>query len=108
MRSDPRVKGWWLHGKYFGYPNCCINALLKGEQQKDSVFSGTGFLPCASCNNKDPFEIMDIINTNRICPNKFKPFVSIKPFRKSDFEKAVAVSSMIWEASNKLEVNYDR
>lgn len=97
--TDSHIKGWWLHGKYYGYPSCCIDALLKGEQNWDNVFVGTGFLPCNSCSKKDPNEVMKIINTNRICPTPFgENFIT---------EEVYLYSDLIWKASKNIEVRYD-
>lgn len=89
--TDSHIKGWWLHGKYYGYPSCCIDAFLEGKQNFHNVFVGTGFLPCNSCSKKDPHEVMKVINTNRVCPTSFG-------------EKEVFRSDLIWKASKNIEV----
>lgn len=97
--TDSHIKGWWLHGKYYGYPSCCIDAFLKGNQNFHNSFVGTGFLPCNSCSKKDPNEVMKIINTNRICPTLFgENFVTEDVYFRRD---------LIWEASKNIEVRYD-
>ena len=100
MRKDINtLKGWKLFGKYYGYPNCCITALMKGEQHKDNVFVGTGFLPCCSCSNKNPFEIVDIINTNRISPDKFTLFVETTKLDSLKWEYEKEFAKKVWSCS---------
>lgn len=67
------LESWDHHGVQFGYPTCCIKAFRKGEQIRESVFSGTGFLPCKICSRKDPREVLRQIDSNRIVETKF-PF----------------------------------
>lgn len=62
---DSLLQFWEDNGKEFGYPKCCRDAFLKGDQVKSTVFSGTGFLPCKCCNKKDPREVLKSIDSNR-------------------------------------------
>ena len=76
---------WWLFGKYFGYPNCCIEAFMKGEHVKGlehNKFYGTGYVPCKKCSTKNVDVIIKTINTNRISPTMFEN--KIKPYTKDD------------------------
>lgn len=102
--TEAHIKGWWLHGKYYGYPSCCINAFLRGEQNHDNIFVGTGFLPCNSCSKKDPDEILKIIGTNRVCA---KPFIDNSPIIKAECDHNNRASDLIWKASKNVEVIYD-
>ena len=80
---------WWLYGKYFGYPNCCIEAFMKGEHMKGlehNKFYGTGFVPCKDCYNKNVEDVINIINTNRISPTVFEN--KIKRHTKEDLDIA--------------------
>lgn len=63
-------------GKEFGYPDCCILEFVEGMVKmfsdvpkvlpKDFKLKGTGFVPCASCNNtKSEDELVDEINQKR-------------------------------------------
>ena len=63
-------------GKEFGYPDCCILEFVEGMVKmfsdvpkvlpKDFKLKGTGFVPCASCNNtKSEDELVDEINSKR-------------------------------------------
>ena len=99
-----RFKGWYLQGKYFGYPNCCIKAFLLGEQSQDSVFSGTAFLPCSECNKKNPLEIVDVINTNRVCPDKFELKVSVVVFNSTEWDSRAALADKLWKASETMRL----
>lgn len=56
---------WENYGTLMGYPPCCIEAFLKGEQTFNCVFSGTGFLPCGDCNKLPPEKILKYIDTHR-------------------------------------------
>lgn len=57
---------WEYWGTQMGYPSCCIKAFLDGKQQFDSVFHGTGFLPCKECNKKDPTKLLKHIDKHRL------------------------------------------
>lgn len=48
-RNIELYKTW---GAYFSYPQCCVDAFIKEEQYHESVFSGSGFLPCTSCHEE--------------------------------------------------------
>jgi hypothetical protein len=69
-------------GKYYGYPNCCINDFVIRVHNNQKVkpiqeFTGqyTGFVPCINCSKKiikEKLSPHDIIK-NRKCKSKF-PF----------------------------------
>lgn len=101
MNSN-KLKGWYLHGKYYGYPNCCIEAFLLGQQSQNSVFSGTGFLPCSKCNKKSPLEIVEIINTNRVCPEEFSLEKVVLVFNSEQWDFEVDLADKIWNASKRI------
>ncbi len=62
---DGLLQFWEDNGIEFEYPKCCRDAFRKGEQIKETVFSGTGFLPCKCCSKKDPREVLKSIDSNR-------------------------------------------
>ena len=41
-------------GEYFGYPECCIDNFVSRNRYvtKDSIFLGSGFIPCCECDSK--------------------------------------------------------
>jgi hypothetical protein len=67
-------------GKYFGFPNCCIEEFLSTQSHAtwtkypDGPWVGTGFMPCVSCADKaldfDKF-VADNITPHRACPTPF-------------------------------------
>ena len=102
MNNIHTLKGWKLFAKYYGYPNCCTEAFLKGNQNRQNIFVGTGFLPCNTCARKDPMEILKIIDTNRICPEKFSPLVVDHLKNSDDFQESIDFSDKVWSASEKV------
>lgn len=62
---------WWVFmGKYFGFPDCCIKNFCSGGSKQSSLFDGTGYVPCSSCNSKITTpqavqEFTDTINAKR-------------------------------------------
>lgn len=73
--------GYLVHGIYFGFPLCCIEAFCTGETQKvikkypKLPSSGTGFVPCLKCAKKVKLDwesyLKKEIIENRFCPAKF-------------------------------------
>ena len=65
---------WYnLLGTYYGYPQCCIDALWS---PRPSIVSrhpiiGTGYVPCPQCATKSREELIGIITANRHCPLPF-------------------------------------
>ncbi len=78
---DSLLQFWEDNGKEFGYPECCRSAFRKGEQVKETVFSGTGFLPCKCCSKKDPREVLKVIDRNRKLEVPF-PFLTVEESMK--------------------------
>ena len=67
-------------GRYYGYPDCCIQAFAKFEHmfvittQIRQLF-GTGFVPCmACCSSKTEDELVAEINERRQHPTPLKPY----------------------------------
>lgn len=67
-------------GIYYGYPMCCIGAFIDRMMDfKDNGYSktaprkfhGTGYIPCAVCNNKSEDELLATIARNRRCRKPF-------------------------------------
>lgn len=71
-------------GKYYGYPQCCIDSFYRtmgalGNPQGAEAGNFTGFIPCPTCANKvlnGQKKLKDLI-TNRKCK---------KPFPKDDMD----------------------
>lgn len=63
---------WWTFmGKYFGFPECCIDSFCNTEIRENSLFNGTGYVPCPCCNKKihdgnSKKEFIHQINKNRL------------------------------------------
>ncbi len=69
---------WWMEmGLQRGYPMCCIEAFLVGEQKRGGFFEGTGFVPCSCCYDRTPEDLISTIDTNRQIDHTF-PFDSEK------------------------------
>lgn len=56
---------WKMWGKWYGYPDCCVDALCKGEQKRGGYFTGTGFVPCIKCYDRNPEDVVAHIKVNR-------------------------------------------
>lgn len=70
------MTGFKLLGLFLGYPECCIaefeERFRTGDFQRGPrKFHGTGFVPCAACNEKPAEELEAIIAENRICKYPF-------------------------------------
>lgn len=64
---------WRVHGLWFGYPTCCIDAFCNlehvgGPRRK---LWGTGYVPCADCNELPEDELVRRISERRIAPIPF-------------------------------------
>jgi hypothetical protein len=62
-------------GEYLGFPDCCIDEFVnrRGHPGPRKLL-GTGYVPCASCNNKTEHELVDQIDLNRKCPVPFPEY----------------------------------
>lgn len=78
-RFTSHQEQWKYWGVQMGYPSCCIEAFLDGKQQYDSVFHGTGFLPCKCCNKKHPSDVLEYIDKHRLVGYPF-PYEDEKSF----------------------------
>lgn len=63
---------YFLLGKKYGYPECCINEFIMHSNLKtyyklpNRKLHGTGYRPCLSCNTKYSKNILTVnINKNR-------------------------------------------
>lgn len=68
MQLDQRKVGWLITGVALGYPTCCIKSFINLEHlgAPDRKLNGTGFVPCAHCDNtKTTQELVDEINRAR-------------------------------------------
>lgn len=66
--KEDSLDKWVILGRFFGYPECCINAFknfehIGGDSRK---LDGTGYIPCATCNKKSTKFLIDVINKKRI------------------------------------------
>lgn len=66
-------ESWKIRGRYYGYPECCIESFINLEHlgSPDRKLKGTGYVPCAKCDSKTEVELIDIINSNRKAPRPF-------------------------------------
>lgn len=87
------LSSWYVWGKYYGYPSCCIYSMVsfynrrpedaygdyvlrtEGKRRK---FFGTGFIPCSKCNKLSTRHLQIKINKQRICPKPFPNELSFK------------------------------
>jgi hypothetical protein len=77
FKDMPFVK----EGIYFGYPPCCILEFvmfiidykkgIKTDNRGARKFHGTGYVPCAECNNKTEEELLSHIEKHRKCELSF-------------------------------------
>lgn len=60
-------------GTYFGFPPCCIADFLTRDSAPriPRKLSGTGYIPCPSCNEKPVEALVATIRQNRICSAPF-------------------------------------
>lgn len=73
---------WVMQGKMFGYPKCCIESFIELRHLKSGrirKLNGTGFIPCATCNElKTEEQMIEQINKDRnpelepFCANMLK------------------------------------
>ncbi len=70
---------WEIVGKLCGYPECCIKEFcerMNGQGPplaRMRQLTGTGYVPCAKCDEKDVFELLHNIAINRDKRLKFFP-----------------------------------
>ncbi len=66
--------GMSLIGRIYGFPDCCIDTFCNSwsELPQESVFDGSGFRPCKSCNEtKTKEQLEDEIASRRLIPFPF-------------------------------------
>lgn len=68
-----RYNRWSIMGKYYGFPECCVNEFVSGASMEQTrKFEGTGYIPCKQCNdNVEKDELISYINENRLHPTCF-------------------------------------
>jgi hypothetical protein len=72
--SKEKQEYWTKMGLMYGYPMCCIEEFLIVEIPRPvRKFSGTGYIPCAKCNEKTEQVMIDEIEKNRTWHKPF-PF----------------------------------
>lgn len=64
---------WSIMGKYYGFPQCCVNEFVSGASMGQTrKFEGTGYIPCEHCNeNVEKDKLITYINENRLHPTCF-------------------------------------
>lgn len=64
---------WVWYGRWFGYPSCCIDAFRDVRRRSvDSVFDGSGFVPCKKCDEtKTQHQLLEEISNRRIAEEPF-------------------------------------
>ena len=61
-------RDWWQEvGKQLGYPKCCIDSFcdLAHLDEPSRKLNGTGYIPCAQCNEKSEEDLVRVIKANR-------------------------------------------
>lgn len=70
---------WLIMGKYYGYPECCINSFTKRDvfdpltKEQEAVHKNKGFIPCPKCAKKvhnGSVSIEGLIK-DRLCPEPY-------------------------------------
>lgn len=65
MKFNSLEEQWDYWGHHLGYKPCCVKSFLEGKQIHESVFSGTGFLPCKECDKLPVSEVLSYIDIHR-------------------------------------------
>ena len=58
-------------GEYLGFPKCCIDEFIYVDTAPTRKLNGTGYVPCALCNEKSEDELVSEISKNRKCEEPF-------------------------------------
>jgi hypothetical protein len=68
----------WVLGTICGYPPCCIEDFIEqfewrntGSQWKQRKLTGTGYVPCPSCNEKTREDLLEAIAVRRVSDRWF-------------------------------------
>lgn len=74
---------WSVWGKFYGYPQCCVDEMLHFYTNKPEGYSGygqfvgtrkldgTGFIPCTQHNKLKTKHLVTLITSKRICSKPF-------------------------------------
>ena len=69
-----RSRLWYIWGKYYGYPECCINHLVQvcskesfTGHNRTTKLTGTGYVTCPKCDKKNIKELTSTLKISRIC-----------------------------------------
>ena len=83
MVKPHKKDNFYIFGKYFGFPDCCIESFYTLEHVggPPRKLSGTGYIPCLKCNEKTEEELIAAIQENRECKTPF-PKEDTKTIRK--------------------------
>lgn len=66
-KSYTLKESWTIRGRYYGFPECCIQSFLTLSHVggPDRKLDGTGYIPCLDCNEKSEEELIAQITANR-------------------------------------------
>tara|TARA_B100000700_G_scaffold264816_1_gene302798 strand:+ start:14442 stop:14795 length:354 start_codon:yes stop_codon:yes gene_type:complete len=87
---DYYKKVYYLQGIIYGYPKCCIKNFLNdvdkgGKVDYESVFLGTGYVPCEKCAMLEENTLNNIIHNNRLVNIKFPNQINLRKHFKQLF-----------------------
>lgn len=72
--TTEQEKSWRRRGKYYGYPECCIESFVteRDEDREKRKHYYTGFIPCLTC-NRNIHSFADLVNLirDRECSTMF-------------------------------------
>ena len=91
---------WRMWGKWYGYPDCCIDAFCKSEQRFGGYFNGTGFVPCAKCYDKPVEDLISQIKINRWSSEEILDRTAYSPDKEES-----SFTENFWQC---MEDSYDR
>lgn len=100
-----KLSSWDILGKYYGFPQCCIDSFNKKLHVGKGMLKlcGTGYIPCNSCNQKSEEELLDYIANNRFALTSFPDaeYDEAIPFilDSNDFsikEKYIMIDQFLW------------
>jgi len=104
--DDEEIILWEVWGKFFEYPECCVEAFCHNRDNLDfyTVFAGSGFVPCKDCSDK----ISDMSEEEAFNWLGRDPFDNVVPYSSLD-EKFLAQtkSKKFIQVAKELNFDYD-
>lgn len=87
---NDKKKALYLQGIIYGYPKCCIKNFLNnfdkgGNVDYESVFLGTGYVPCKKCATLEENTLLNTIHNNRLVNIKFPNNIDLRKHFKQLF-----------------------